>query len=861
VMQQSMIDGAADIPGSARQQDLPSGLGHYCRRIAQSAGTWPRASSTEPGWLATFGVLVLAAIPRLSALRAFLAHDETLYWEWARAFFFALIKGDWLGTIVGPGNPSITIFWDHTLVMGLKYIWAWLAGGLDTALATWPDFQSKATLDPLIERRVPIVLFNTLAVVIAYRLLYRLFGGRVAAVAAVLLALDPFFLADSRTSRGEGLVASLMMLAALLVLTYLTSMQWRYLLFSGVLAGLALLTKISTLGLVVWGAVGVMTFGVLCRQRKIQLKWMVMSLLVWGLVAAATFWALWPAMWVSPTRAFGFLTHFISDVGVDGRDNYFFGQVYHNEPLPLYYLVVYVLRVTPLAWLGLLAAPGYLVYSWFRRGRPDATETKPPRLLLMALVLGLAVIYGVMMSAGTLKRDWYILPAFPALDIVAAAGLVWLGRQSWKLLKRRAARIPPRAAWTAGILTLVVAQIVVILPSAPYYYTYWNPAVLGSRWAATAVVLWWDVELSASADYLNTKPGAEKLSAATRTTRGFEQIFKGHTIRWVPDTPWIQADYLVIRTFHLQTRKIEPAMLDYLARLKLDHVVTLNGVDYAYIYEGRRAEHFAGPSELVGKATLLGYDLGYPQPAAGDAFTLRLYWQNEGMAPDDVLFWRLVDAGGYIWAESVAEPTNGFEEATLQKDQFVESQVSVQVPVGTPPGIYILNAGVHNRASGKTLGYFALPSDGDKVTVVTPAQPALVERLALQHKVDAYVSPELTLLGFDLPGDALELGKDNWLTLYWQANDHVRKDYVVAVQLLTPDGEEVAYWLGRPVKSSYPTYQWTKGEIVRDPWHLETSGGTLPGEYALQLTLYDAETQDRVSHIRLGNITVVERRK
>ncbi len=54
----------------------------------------------KPSWLWTIGVSVLAAVPRLTSLRAFLAHDETQYWEWARTFFFAVLHGDWLGTIV-----------------------------------------------------------------------------------------------------------------------------------------------------------------------------------------------------------------------------------------------------------------------------------------------------------------------------------------------------------------------------------------------------------------------------------------------------------------------------------------------------------------------------------------------------------------------------------------------------------------------------------------------------------------------------------------------------------------------------------------------------------------------------------------
>jgi hypothetical protein len=819
-------------------------------------------SAEKPSWLLTVAVLVLAAVPRLTSLRAFLAHDETLYWEWARAFFFAVLERDWLATIVGPGNPSVTLFWNHALSMGMKYAWAWLTGVQTIALATWPDFQPKATLDLLVERRLPIVVFNTLAVVIAYRLVARLFGRRVALIAAVLLALDPFFLADSRTARGEGLLASLMILAILLFLSYWVFGHSRYLMLSGVLTGLALLTKTPAISLVAWVIVAapmlsLFESGLSGRQRlgRVLRAWG-----IWGLLAVATFWALWPAMWVSPAKAVSFLLSFVDDVGVSGRDNYFFGQLYQDESLPWYYLVVYILRVTPLAWLGLLAALGYLGHSYRRWSHPGEPGSLRPTLTILILLF--ALIYGVMMTIGVLKRDWYLLPSFPALDIVAAVGLVWLVQGVWdRWGDRWKGKVSPRAAWPSVLAAVLVFQAVIALPSHPYYYTYWNPLVLGSRWAVKAVMLGSDLDLSAGAYYLNNKPHAENLLVATRSTRGFEQIFKGHTLRWVPDEPWIQADYLVVRTNHLQRGKIEPDTSDYLSHLVLDHIVTIGGVDYLYIYEGPRAEHFAGPSTLAGKATLMGYDLGDPKISADDALSIRLYWRNEGMTPDDDLFLRLVDAGNFVWAESAAVPLPGFEESALTNGRFVESQITLTVPLGTPPGTYLLQTGVYNGARQEVSGFFTLPSGGDQVTIARPEKALSGMQPLIQHRLDLAMSPELSLLGFDLTDDTLVLSDDNWIGLYWRADTDVSNDYVIGLQLLGLDGKEVTYWLGRPVMSSYPTSEWMTGEIVRDPWLLELPEGIPAGDYSLQLTLFDAETQLVVDQASLGDVSVIERRQ
>jgi hypothetical protein len=818
----------------------------------------------KSGWLLTGVIFALAAVLRLTSLRAFLAHDETIYWEWSRAFFLALLQGNWQGTIVGPGNPSVTLFWNHALNMGVKYIWAWLNGVQATALATWPDFQPKATLDLLVERRLPIVLFNTLAVVFAYRLVHRLYGRRIALCAAVLLALDPFYLADARTSRGEGLLASLLILAILTYLTYWTFERPRYLFFSGVLAGLALLTKTSAVSLVVWTIVATPALALLGSGGLggSQLKRILVAWITWGLLALAIFWALWPAMWVAPGKALSFLLSFISNVGVSGRDNYFWGQVYQDKPLPSYYLVVYILRVTPLAWLGLLAAFWYLGRSYFRRPRLESDRAANLRPSLTALILAFALIYGAMMTVGTLKRDWYLLPAFPALDIVAAVGLIWVFQWVWDHWgKPWVNRVSPQGAWSTGLIAILVLQVATTLPAHPYYYTYWNPVVLGSRWAARAVMVGWDLDLSAGAHYLNSKPHAENLRAATHSTRGFEQIFQGHTVRWVPEQPWIQADYLIIRRLHLQLQKLDPALLSYVSHLKLDHVVTIGGVDYLWIYEGPRAEYFAGPSMLTGKAILLGYDLGDPKTAAGDTLSVKLYWQNKGMVSGDDLFLHLVDAAGHVWAAGVAVPLPGFEEAALTNDQIVESQVTLMVPVGTPPGTYFLASGIYSHAREETLGYFTLPVDAGSISVARATHAPAIAELPMEHKLGAKMSPEVSLLGFDLPDTTLVLNNDNWLTLYWQANTPVDRDYVIGLQLLDLEGEEATYWLGRPVMSGYPTSEWMAGEIVRDPWRLELPAETSPGDYTLHLTLFDAETQAAVGQVTLGDVSVVERRR
>jgi hypothetical protein len=99
-------------------------------------------------------------------------------------------------------------------------------------------------------------------------------------------------------------------------------------------------------------------------------------------------------------------------------------------------------------------------------------------------------------------------------------------------------------------------------------------------------------------------------------------------------------------------------------------------------------------------------------------------------------------------------------------------------------------------------------------------------------------------------------GAQAWLTLFWQAQQDAPRDFVVGIQLMDENGGEAAYWLGRPVYSSYPSSEWVAGQIVQDPWQLSVGEDVLPGNYSLDLALYDSQTGDELGRTRLGRITI-----
>jgi hypothetical protein len=154
------------------------------------------------------------------------------------------------------------------------------------------------------------------------------------------------------------------------------------------------------------------------------------------------------------------------------------------------------------------------------------------------------------------------------------------------------------------------------------------------------------------------------------------------------------------------------------------------------------------------------------------------------------------------------------------------------------------------------VGRFELPDDGDDVLVTPPDTFPEADEVVVPHGLDL-VTDGVTLVGYDLWPGAIESGERGWLTLYWRAEQDGPRDYVVGIQLITLDGDEATYWLGRPVYSGYPTSEWVEGQVVQDPWELWMPEEVSPGEYELELVLFDGETGKPVARTSLATWSII----
>jgi hypothetical protein len=658
--------------------------------------------------------LLLALAFRLPGLTVFLTADEARSW-FGRSIIFldALLRADWANT--APGSeagfienvslspaPGVTTMWSGALGILLEY----LRQGASGSPAEFLRHMPFDPLDPamLVSLRLPGALIAATVVGLTYWWSRPLWGRWGALLAAGFIALDPFYLALSRVLGHDALVSGFMWLSLLAFLrSQVTGNRRPFLLASGAVGGLAFLSKYPALFM---GAfIGAAMLILYLRQGDgllSALKLWLTDMTLWTVAAAVTVFVAWPAMWVNPVNPIGII---LNDAlraagGSHDKGSYFMGQIL-ADPGPLFYPLVMMLRTTPIIFLGVL------VWLWQTVRQRRTTSSA---VTLLAYVL----LYGLLVTVGGKKQDRYILPAFPALMALAGLGWLYIGR--FPFLAARGKWILPTAA--------LVIQIMMIYPFAPYYFSYYNPFAGGGRVTDTMLVGWGE-GLNEAADWLNAQPDVDSLKATAWYSTAFEPYFQGRAIYKVEDEkisrsakPGLAADYVVFYVNQIQRQLPSPGALQYFRAKPPAHTVTLNGIDYAWVYASAGMQHvIPNDARLVGQAELLGYNLTREsgEPLGADAVypesvaLLSLFWEWQGKAPEEPLGLSLIDAQGQTRAWGNAIETN----APLPFDQWQPGMVArdefaLVIFPDTPPGDYRLSVWISRPTTGETVGVFPL---------------------------------------------------------------------------------------------------------------------------------------------------------
>ena len=112
----------------------------------------------------------------------------------------------------------------------------------------------------------------------------------------------------------------------------------------------------------------------------------------------------------------------------------------------------------------------------------------------------------------------------------------------------------------------------------------------------------------------------------------------------------------------------------------------------------------------------------------------------------------------------------------------------------------------------------------------------------------AVFADQIQLQGYDLQRNE----DDSWqLTLYWQALKPNLQEAIRFVHVFDPQTEQIIYQSdGHPANNSYPTSQWTAGEIIADTITIQLQDAPA-AEYQIGIGFYrqEGDVTERLSAV------------
>jgi hypothetical protein len=529
-------------------------------------------------------ILLAIVLPRIMALDRFVTPDENNWLFRSANFYFALGQRDFASTYQKE-HPGVTTMWAGVAGFLVRYpeYRASGMGQLIRPLKLDRYLRKVAQIQPLeilVASRYFIVLGNAFVLILGFFYAQRLIGTPAAILGLLLIAFDPFHIALTRILHTDGSLSSLLFLSILAFISYLHRRNILDLIISGAAAGLGCLTKSP--GFFIIPTVGLITLLDFARtfstHEEISLSQRIWGylwpLMVWGSVVLLFFVLLWPAMWVAPQQTLTSVLSQAQEYAAEGHKTpiFFNGTISESGDLGIeffyFYPLTYLWRSTPVVLIGLLGA----IVGYIKKREPlDRSETRTTVFGLVIFVL----IFTIVMTLGTKKFDRYLLPVYAPLDIIAAIG--WVTLVHWLVKKAH------HSALRYGIYLIYIAiiglQMFWSLKTFPYYLSYYNPLMGGSKKAPDVMQIGWGEGIDQAARYLGNKPNAENFRVDSWYFEGSFSYFYNPTYTLFPD-----ADYAVIYV-HQWQRLMPRELLVYLSGQTPEHTIWINGIEYVRIYK------------------------------------------------------------------------------------------------------------------------------------------------------------------------------------------------------------------------------------------------------------------------------------
>ncbi len=92
----------------------------------------------------------------------------------------------------------------------------------------------------------------------------------------------------------------------------------------------------------------------------------------------------------------------------------------------------------------------------------------------------------------------------------------------------------------------------------------------------------------------------------------------------------------------------------------------------------------------------------------------------------------------------------------------------------------------------------------------------------------------------------MHAGDQVTLTLFWRADKVVPTSFTVFTHLLDPGNQIAGQHDSRPANGERETTNWAPGEVIADEHTFEVKADAVPGDYTLEIGMYNAADNTRL---------------
>jgi hypothetical protein len=371
------------------------------------------------------------------------------------------------------------------------------------------------------------------------------------------------------------------------------------------------------------------------------------------------------------------------------------------DPGPWFYPYVIAFRLTPVAWVGLAASAAMTLWAWLGSARrADGGRWRITGIFWLFTVS--LLLFGELSPK---KQDRYLLPLFPFLDLLAALGIVWLVTGITSILSKRVR--DSVVAIFAALAALVALHGYPVLTAYPYYLAYFNPLMGGLPRAVETTLVGWGEGMEQAAAYLDQQPDAARLFVASVPSQTLLPYFRGTGENFYTNDVALRADKVVLYVSQVQRLAPSPEIVRYFRAMPPEHVVSVLGVPYAWVYPGPKVIIKSLPTGVRPVNIGLGGQLrlaGYQVSRQDGALAVTLYWHALAVPEKDyTVSVRLVGADGHWLAQHDGWPAGGLLPThQLRPGDFVSDVHNLQPAAGED--VATVQVVMYDAASGQPLG-------------------------------------------------------------------------------------------------------------------------------------------------------------